>query len=596
MIKCNKERWGEILNKKFKFLSLLMSVFLLIIFGQSIKAVAASSGDYDIISNCDVTVSQAKAWAKSKGATDEFVDLADLYWQYYSDHGNVNPGIAYVQSAKETGYGNFGGVINASYHNPCGLKTAQGGDDSDPNAHMSFETWDKGVQAHFDHLALYAGAEGYPRRDTYDSRHFVQVKGRSTTTNGLGGSDRWCPSSTYGIEVSKLYSDLLVFSGLKAETIKEETSTTVPNAQSVNSDVNTNINISSNIGWRQYDNVWYFYNSDKTLATGWINPDNNWYYLNSDGQMQTGWLQIGDTWYYLNDSGIMVTGWQLIDNSYYYFQGNGDMVTGFRSINGNYYLLSNDGDMLTGYQTVNGTSYYFNEDGSLDLNQTTSNNNDSEVNNNSNSSNTTNTQNNSKVIVVDPGHARGNDSGVKVGNYDETELDMQVALKLQAKLQSLGYTAILTRGYTDTFGSLTESLAHRADVANNNNAAFFISIHHNAVDGIPTASGVETYYSVHEKDISYGGGLDSARLEKSKVLAKLINDNIANKLNARNRGAKSDSDTGVGNLFVLRNTNMPAVLVETGFLTNEEEAARCADSTSQQIVADAIAEVIVNNI
>ena len=79
-------------------------------------------------------------------------------------------------------------------------------------------------------------------------------------------------------------------------------------------------------------------------------------------------------------------------------------------------------------------------------------------------------------------------------------------------------------------------------------------------------------------------------------MAKIINDSIANKINATNRGAKSDGSSDVGSLFVLRNTNMPAVLVETGFITNKEEAIRCADPASQQKVAEAIAEVIAANI
>ncbi|MGL4663778.1 MAG: N-acetylmuramoyl-L-alanine amidase family protein, partial [Clostridium butyricum] len=56
-----------------------------------------------------------------------------------------------------------------------------------------------------------------------------------------------------------------------------------------------------------------------------------------------------------------------------------------------------------------------------------------------------------------------------------------------------------------------------------------------------------------------------------------------------------DEQSASGSLFVLRNTNMPAVLVETGFLSNEKEAERCADSNSQQLVAEAIAEVIAEN-
>ena len=56
--------------------------------------------DVKIVSDSEVTVKQAKKWAKSKGATETFVDLADLYFEYSSECGDVNPAIAYVQAAK----------------------------------------------------------------------------------------------------------------------------------------------------------------------------------------------------------------------------------------------------------------------------------------------------------------------------------------------------------------------------------------------------------------------------------------------------------------------------------------------------------------
>ena len=160
----------------------------------------------NIISSTSVTAQDAKSWARSRGATDTFVSLADLYWKYAPYNGNVNPAIAYVQAAKETGYGKFGGVIDASYHNPCGLKTTSGGDDHDPNAHHKFKNWDEGVQAHLDHLALYAGAAGYPRANSFDPRAFASIKGTAKTVADLG--QKWAPSSNYGTDIMHLYNSL----------------------------------------------------------------------------------------------------------------------------------------------------------------------------------------------------------------------------------------------------------------------------------------------------------------------------------------------------------------------------------------------------
>ena len=181
---------------------------------------AAAIGNVSILSSDSTTVAQAESWARSKGATEEFIRLASLYQKYASSRGGVNWVVAYVQAAKETGYGKFGGVLDASYHNPCGLKESSGGSDTDPNAHKRFDNWDQGVIAHLDHLALYAGSVGYPKTNyvsswnngnldstsTYDSRHFKYLAGTVTTVNALGG--KWAPSKTYGLEIFRLYCDL----------------------------------------------------------------------------------------------------------------------------------------------------------------------------------------------------------------------------------------------------------------------------------------------------------------------------------------------------------------------------------------------------
>ena len=195
---------------------------------------AAAIGNVNILSSDSTTVAQAEAWARAKGATEEFVGLASLYQKYASSRGGVNWVLAYVQAAKETGYGKFGGVLDASYHNPCGLKNSSGGADEDPNAHKRFDNWDQGIIAHLDHLALYAGAAGYPKTNyvskwqnsnldstsTYDPRHFPYLKGRATTVNDLGG--QWAPSSTYGVEIFRLYCDLTGATYLSAKSNLED--------------------------------------------------------------------------------------------------------------------------------------------------------------------------------------------------------------------------------------------------------------------------------------------------------------------------------------------------------------------------------------
>ncbi|BFH10625.1 N-acetylmuramoyl-L-alanine amidase [Paenibacillus melissococcoides] len=158
-----------------------------------------ASGATNIIGPASATVEQAKAWAKSKNAPAEFVDLADLYWQLAPQRGGVDPAIAYVQFGHETGFLYRDGVsaagIDASYHNPCGLKVTAGGGDYEASAHKRFRDWREGITAHLDHLALYAGASGYPKKDTPDPRHFVYLHGTAKTVQELGG--KWAPSASY---------------------------------------------------------------------------------------------------------------------------------------------------------------------------------------------------------------------------------------------------------------------------------------------------------------------------------------------------------------------------------------------------------------
>lgn len=227
----------------------LMSIGILIILMFSLfsivdKGVQASS-DVAIISSTGITVSDAKRWAESKGATSTFISLADLYWVYAGSCGGVNPAVAYAQAAVETGYGKFTGVLDASYKNPCGLKNSAGGGDYDPNAHKVFSSWDAGVQAHLDHLALYAGASGYPRSNTGDPRHFAYLKGKATTVLGLSGN--WAPSSSYGSKVLNLYNEMEAIAGTTPSSYTQATTSSyTPNRGS------SSVNIIKKV---TYDNI-----------------------------------------------------------------------------------------------------------------------------------------------------------------------------------------------------------------------------------------------------------------------------------------------------------------------------------------------------
>src|SRR5690606_8345479 len=128
---------------------------------------------------------------------------------------------------------------------------------------------------------------------------------------------------------------------------------------------------------------------------------------------------------------------------------------------------------------------------------------------------------------------------------------------------------VMTR-HDDTFLELSERVA----VAHRHNADVFISIHSNAAT--PTANGTETLWnSTHASS-------------DSKKLAEEIQKELIKKLKTRDRGAKE------GNFHVIRNTRMPSVLVEVGFVTNAEEAKKLASPSFREDAAEAIFQGIKN--
>lgn len=164
-----------------------------------------------LLGSAPITQDTLKVWARSKGMSEEGIQLVDIYYELCGPKG-LNPVIQYVQMCYETGWlykTASGAGLDSSFHNPCGLKTTEGGGDYDANAHKRFETWRDGIDAHTDHSALYAGAPGYPRVGTLDPRHFNWIRGRATTVEQLSGT--WAPSLTYHVTILRLYNEAINF-------------------------------------------------------------------------------------------------------------------------------------------------------------------------------------------------------------------------------------------------------------------------------------------------------------------------------------------------------------------------------------------------
>ena len=154
---------------------------------------------------------------------------------------------------------------------------------------------------------------------------------------------------------------------------------------------------------------------------------------------------------------------------------------------------------------------------------------------------------NGKVIVLDAGHG-GNDPGAVANGIKEKDVALLATLKTREKLELLGYKVIMTRS-TDVYPSLSS----RYQLANNNKADAFLSIHFNAAT--PAATGIETLYSTKNS--------------KNKAFASTVQNELISNTGARDRGPKLRND-----LAVLNGTKGTSALVELGFITNPKDAAK----------------------
>lgn len=259
------------MNKNIKrFLSYLMILSLLISIPSISLANETTNDNGDlpststpIVGKSTTTIYQMKQWARSKGANQIFIDLANDFYNISVARG-VDPAVTYTQSAKETNFMKFTGVLDASYNNPCGMKNSAGGGDYDGEAHKRFNSWSDGIYAQVDHLALYAGKSGYPKYSadlhnwyinegngnsykatafkkngtTTDPRHFSSIFGKCPTVESLGAN--WAPSETYGVDIVKYMNELYTFPYSTviryAGSDRYETAKLINNAAGINSD------------------------------------------------------------------------------------------------------------------------------------------------------------------------------------------------------------------------------------------------------------------------------------------------------------------------------------------------------------------------
>lgn len=179
---------------------------------------------------------------------------------------------------------------------------------------------------------------------------------------------------------------------------------------------------------------------------------------------------------------------------------------------------------------------------------------------------------NTLVIVIDAGHG-GYDGGACVDEIKEADINLAISIKLAEVFSSNGYKVVMTRttdcdlSTDDSFRKKTD-IQNRVDIINNSDAVLFLSIHQNYYTN-SIYNGAQVFYSSY----NYVGGIIAAEIQSS----------IINNLNNTTRVAKA-----IDGIYLLDNTDIPGVLIECGFMSNEEELNNLLSDDYQELMANAI--------
>lgn len=179
---------------------------------------------------------------------------------------------------------------------------------------------------------------------------------------------------------------------------------------------------------------------------------------------------------------------------------------------------------------------------------------------------------NPRLIVIDAGHG-GSDTGAMKNGLVEKDIALDVSLRLRTLLTARGWIVKMTRDHdVDVWGPNAADIAElqaRVDVANNAGARMFVSVHVNSSTSA-NPSGTTSYYYKPE----------------DRALALAIQHRLIPALGTKDDGVQKER------FYVIRHTSMPAVLVETAFMSNTDDASRLRSSDFRQSIAQGIADGI----
>jgi N-acetylmuramoyl-L-alanine amidase len=175
------------------------------------------------------------------------------------------------------------------------------------------------------------------------------------------------------------------------------------------------------------------------------------------------------------------------------------------------------------------------------------------------------------LVTIDPGHG-GKDSGaVGIDDLREVDVILPIAQKVATILREQGIEVHMTRDDDDFVG-----LDERVMMSRQAGATLFVSIHANSIDDRPDVKGLETYH--------YNLG---------EAFADTVHHTILDYFNITKRIPLEDRRVRSARFLVLRKSSIPAILVETGYLSSPEESPQLGDIKYQTIMAEAIAQGIL---
>lgn len=186
-------------------------------------------------------------------------------------------------------------------------------------------------------------------------------------------------------------------------------------------------------------------------------------------------------------------------------------------------------------------------------------------------------------VVVDPGHGGHDPGAIGVNGLRESAVNTDISSKLRDELLRRGYDVVMTKEAEDVFLPLAE----RTEIARSSGADLFVSIHANDYPSSGVQGSMVLYYDAAYPQWQYPASPEMRELSpESRKLAQHVLDAMVSVAGTVNKGLMPSS------VYVVRTGNIPSILVETGFLSNADEAARLADPAFRERLAYGIADGI----